>query len=188
MGDDTEGIRLPTRTCSRLRSNVEEVTQRKGAYQLRLQSKPPDGQQVEPAPEEPVNGRGHKARESNWELAREFPSGSSISNRGAVVRDRIYVSSRTYQSKTCYLQTRWSPYTAIRREARKSGSNGMVGVQQDMTRCCLLRRKSKPRLREVYVGTAEITLSCDDQRWVSAAGRGHPSLIVGVECCCVYCV
>lgn len=113
MGDDTEGIGLPTRACSRLRSNVEEVTERKGAYQLRLQSKPLDGQQVEPAPEEPVNGRGHKARESNWELAREFPSGSSISNRGAVVRDRIYVSSRTYQSKTDYLQTRWSPYTAV---------------------------------------------------------------------------
>ena len=43
------------------------------------------------------------------------PSWSSISNRGAVVKDRIYVSSRTYKPKTDCLQTRWSPYTVVRR-------------------------------------------------------------------------
>jgi hypothetical protein len=46
-----------------------------GADQLRLQSKPLDGQQVEPALTEPVNVRGHKARQSNWELAREAHQG-----------------------------------------------------------------------------------------------------------------
>ena len=61
-----------------------------------MQSKPLDGKQVEPALEDPVTVRGLKARQSNWELAREFPLWSSVSKRDAVVRDRIYVSSRTY--------------------------------------------------------------------------------------------
>jgi hypothetical protein len=36
-----------------------------------LQSNPNDGEQVEPAPEKPVNVRVHEARQSNGELARE---------------------------------------------------------------------------------------------------------------------
>jgi hypothetical protein len=62
-----------------------------------LQSKPLDGQQVEPALEEPVSVRWLEARESNRELAREIPLWSSISNRNAAVRDRIYVSIRTHK-------------------------------------------------------------------------------------------
>jgi hypothetical protein len=36
-----------------------------------LQSKLNDGEQVEPAPAEPENVEVHKARQSDWELARE---------------------------------------------------------------------------------------------------------------------
>jgi hypothetical protein len=43
----------------------------KGAYPPRLLSKPNDGQQVEPAPAEPVNVHVREARETNWELVRE---------------------------------------------------------------------------------------------------------------------
>jgi len=38
---------------------------------MRLQSNLNDGEQVEPAPAKPVNVRVLKARQSNWELARE---------------------------------------------------------------------------------------------------------------------
>jgi hypothetical protein len=38
-----------------------------------LLSKPNDGQQVEPAPAEPVNVHVPQTRESNWELVREYP-------------------------------------------------------------------------------------------------------------------
>jgi len=36
-----------------------------------LQSKPNDGEQVEPAPAKPGNVQVREARESDWELARE---------------------------------------------------------------------------------------------------------------------
>ena len=42
-----------------------------GEPHLRLQSKPDDGEQVEPAPAEPENVRVREARNSDGELARE---------------------------------------------------------------------------------------------------------------------
>jgi hypothetical protein len=40
-------------------------------FNSRLQSKPNDGKQVEPAPVKPANDQMREARESDWELARE---------------------------------------------------------------------------------------------------------------------
>jgi hypothetical protein len=40
-----------------------------------LLNSPLDGQQVEPAPTEPANVQGFQARQSDWELAREYPQG-----------------------------------------------------------------------------------------------------------------
>ena len=62
MGDNSQGMRLPTRVGSSLRSDVEEVSVIRRSNQLRLQSKPLDGKQVEPALEDPVKVRGRKAR------------------------------------------------------------------------------------------------------------------------------
>ena len=53
------------------RSDNRLVVELTGEPHLRLQSKPNDGEQVEPAPVEPVYFRVRKARELDRELARE---------------------------------------------------------------------------------------------------------------------